>query len=164
MYGRRSFGDEHRVRCPEFGGGRFSEVANVLYIWDFRSVTSSLSALGSVSASRTVRSERFNCIHGQITVTNNEATEVGGGIHLYHSDLVCKNGSTLTFQKNAGNGKAGGMIAIGSNIKIRVEDYRRNWLLSACAYSSRRQETMCLIKSMRLTGSVRLGIEGGASP
>ena len=34
--------------------------------------------------------------------------------------------------------------------------YRRNWLLSACAYSNSQQETMCLIKSMRLTASVRL--------
>ena len=45
--------------------------------------------------------------------------------------------------------------------------YRRNWLLSACAYSNRRQETMRLIRSMRLTASVRLieraDIEGGAN-
>ena len=34
--------------------------------------------------------------------------------------------------------------------------YRRNWLLSACAYSHGQQETMRLIKSMRLTASVRL--------
>ena len=34
--------------------------------------------------------------------------------------------------------------------------YRRNWLLSACAYSSRQKETMRLIKSMRLTASVCL--------
>ena len=61
LYGGRSFGDERRVRCPEFRGGRFSEVANVLYIWDFQSVTSSLSAIESVSASRSVRSERFYC-------------------------------------------------------------------------------------------------------
>ena len=40
----------------EFGGGRFSEVANVLQVWDFQSVTRALSALGSVSASRSVRS------------------------------------------------------------------------------------------------------------
>ena len=46
--------------------------------------------------------------------------------------------------------------------------FRRNWLLSACAYSNRRQETMRLIRSMRLTASVRLierlnlNIEGGA--
>ena len=59
LYGGRSFGDERRVRCPEFRGGRFSEVANVLYIWDFQSVTRTLSAIGNVSTSRSVRSERF---------------------------------------------------------------------------------------------------------
>ena len=38
------------VRCPEFRGGRFSEVANVLQVLGFQSVTRTLSALGSVSA------------------------------------------------------------------------------------------------------------------
>ena len=42
-------------------GGLFSEVANVLWVWDFQSVTRTLSALGSVSAFRTVRSGRFDC-------------------------------------------------------------------------------------------------------
>ena len=37
-----------------------------------------------------------------------------------------------------------------------VADYRRNWLLSACAYNTRQQENMRLTKSMRLTGSMRL--------
>ena len=49
------------VRCSEFRSGRFSEVANVLQVWDFQSVTRTLSALGSVSASRSVRSGRFYC-------------------------------------------------------------------------------------------------------
>ena len=49
------------VRCPEFRGGRFSEVANVLHKWDFQSVTCTLSALGSVSASLSVCSGRFYC-------------------------------------------------------------------------------------------------------
>jgi len=51
------------VRCSEFGGGRFSEVANVLKLWDFQSVTRALSALGSVSASRSVRSGRFYTVY-----------------------------------------------------------------------------------------------------
>ena len=55
-------GTETSVRCPEFRGGRFSEVANVLHKRDFQSVTGTLSALGSVSASRSVRSGRFYCI------------------------------------------------------------------------------------------------------
>ena len=46
----------------EFRGGRFSKVANVLHKRDFQSVTATLSAVGSVSASRSVRSGRFYCI------------------------------------------------------------------------------------------------------
>ena len=60
---KKRFGTKDGVRCPEFRGGRFSEVANVLQVWDFQSVTRTLSALGSVSASRSVRSGRFYCIH-----------------------------------------------------------------------------------------------------
>ena len=59
----KCFGSKDSVRCSEFRGGRFSEVANVLQVWDFQSVTRTLSALGSVSASRSVRSGRFYCIH-----------------------------------------------------------------------------------------------------
>ena len=62
MYSGRSFWGEHLVCCPEFRGGRFSEVANVLHVKAFQSVTGLLAAVGSVSASRTVRSERFDCI------------------------------------------------------------------------------------------------------
>ena len=57
------------VRCSEFRGGRFSEVANVLHKRDFQSVTATLSAVGSVSASQSVRSGRFyctTCVHIQI--------------------------------------------------------------------------------------------------
>ena len=59
---QKRFGTKDSVRCSEFGGGRFSEGANVLQVWDFQSVTRALSALGSVSASRSVRSGRFYCI------------------------------------------------------------------------------------------------------
>ena len=54
-------GTEKSVRCPEFRGGRFLEIANVLHKRDFQSVTGTLSALGSVSASRSVRSGRCYC-------------------------------------------------------------------------------------------------------
>ena len=55
----KRFGTKDSVRCSEFRGGRFSEVANVLQVWDFQSVTRTLSALGSVSAYRSVHSGRF---------------------------------------------------------------------------------------------------------
>ena len=59
---QKRFGTKDSVRCSEFRGGRFLEVANVLQVWDFQSVTRTLSALGSVSASRSVRSGRFYCM------------------------------------------------------------------------------------------------------
>ena len=39
---------------------------------------------------------------------------------------------------------------------LGFRNYRRNWLLSACAYNTQQQENMRLIKSMRLTGSMCL--------
>ena len=48
---QKCFGTKDSVCCSEFRGGRFSEVANVLQVWDFQSVTRTLSALGSVSIS-----------------------------------------------------------------------------------------------------------------
>ena len=59
---RESAVETRSVRCSEFRGGRFSEVANVLHKRDFQSVIATLSAVGSVSASRSVRSGRFYCI------------------------------------------------------------------------------------------------------
>ena len=59
---QKRFGTKDSVRCLEFRGGHFSEVANVLQVWNFQSVTRTLSALGSASASRSVRSGRFYCI------------------------------------------------------------------------------------------------------
>ena len=43
------------VRCPESGSVRFSEVANVLQLWYFQSVTRQVSIVAWVSASRRVR-------------------------------------------------------------------------------------------------------------
>ena len=63
------FGAKNSVRCLEFRGVHFSEVANVLQVWVFKSVTRTLSTLGSVSASRSVRSERFDCTCVSLLIT-----------------------------------------------------------------------------------------------
>ena len=39
---QKRFGSKDSVRCSEFRGGRFSEVANVLQVWDFQSMTRTL--------------------------------------------------------------------------------------------------------------------------
>ena len=75
---KKRFGTKDGVRCPEFRGGRFSEVANVLQVWDFQSVTRTLSALGSVSASRSVRSGRFYCIYISVKLRG------GFAFHFYY--------------------------------------------------------------------------------
>ena len=58
MYVKTRWGRSRGVRCSQFRSGRFSEVANVLHKRDFKTVTATLSAVGSVSASR---SGRFYC-------------------------------------------------------------------------------------------------------
>ena len=71
-------GDAKSVRCSEFRGGRFSEVANVLHKRDFQSVIATLSAVGSVSASRSVRSGRFYCIPWFNSYKNNNLSKMKG--------------------------------------------------------------------------------------
>ena len=41
-----------------------------------------------------------------------------------------------------------------------ILDYRRNWLLSACAYNTRQQENMRLTGSMRLIKSAKRSRRG----
>ena len=58
---------------------------------------------------------------GQVTLIDNRATEAGGGIHLYHSELICKDKSILRLQRNTGSEKGGGIMTVSSNIKIKVD-------------------------------------------
>ena len=58
-------------------------------------------------------------VHGNVTVANNTATETGGGIHLYHSELTCWKNSALNIWNNTAIKKGGGMSAIGSVIKVK---------------------------------------------
>ena len=61
MYGNYVFWTTVSVRCPELGGGRFSEVSNVLALRKLQSVPRSLPAFRRSSASRRVRYRRFYC-------------------------------------------------------------------------------------------------------
>ena len=76
---QKRFGTKDSVRCSEFRGGRFSEVANVLQVWDFQSVTRTLSALGSVSAQG-----------GSTVMEEKEITDYGlmNGRYFVHSDAM----------------------------------------------------------------------------
>ena len=61
---------EVEIHCKTVLGPRlvsavlsFSEVTNTLLVWYCRSITEALSALGSVSTSRSVRFRRLNCVY-----------------------------------------------------------------------------------------------------
>ena len=60
-------------------------------------------------------------VHGNITVANNRATQTGGGVYLYQSELTCQIKSRVTV-KVVGNDaieKGGGVHAVGSSIKVK---------------------------------------------
>ena len=75
----KAFGTKISVRCPKFRGGRFSEVGN----WDFNSRPEALSALGSVSASRSVRVWRF-----YYTVEPPNKGQVGTSTNVHYYEVV----------------------------------------------------------------------------
>ena len=58
-------------------------------------------------------------VHGNVTIANNHATEAGGGIYLYHSELICWKNSALNILKNVATEKGGGISATGSVIKVK---------------------------------------------
>ena len=74
-----------------------------------------------------IKGGALNVIHsdvkvlGQVTLIDNRAREAGGGIHLHHSKLICKDNSTLKLQRNTGNEKGGGIMTISSNIKVKMD-------------------------------------------
>ena len=77
--------------CSEFRDGRFSEVANVLQVWDFQSVTRTLSALGSVSASRSVRSGTYLKSRSSFPLIKNVLVQPNADVRttfIYHVTLI----------------------------------------------------------------------------
>ena len=77
----RAFRRKDFVRCPESGSVRFSEVANVLQLWYFQSVTWQVSVVAWVSASRRVRYGKFHC-------SNDISTHADLQVDGYHGCLV----------------------------------------------------------------------------
>ena len=55
-------------------------------------------------------------VHGRTTIVNNTATDSGGGIYLYQSELKCQRGCILELVNNTSGVKGGGIHAISSTI------------------------------------------------
>ena len=57
-------------------------------------------------------------IFGELVVANNTATDSGGGIHLYQSELNCEDTSILQLLGNSASIKGGGIHATSSLVKM----------------------------------------------
>ena len=57
-------------------------------------------------------------VRGKLSLINNIATNTGGGIYLYQSEVNCEGGSVLNFSLNSAQGKGGGIHAVSSVIKV----------------------------------------------
>ena len=57
-------------------------------------------------------------VRGKLSIINNIATNTGGGIYLYQSEVNCEGGSVLNFSLNSAQGKGGGIHAVSSAIKV----------------------------------------------
>ena len=59
-------------------------------------------------------------IRGTVIIANNTASQSGGGIYLYQSEMTCQKMSALTLSGNTAIEKGGGIYAVGSLIKAKV--------------------------------------------
>ena len=71
----------------------------------------------SGGAIRSIRS-RID-VHGNLSFANNLASESGGGVHLYQSELTCHHYSTLVLLGNNAGVNGGGVHAFSSNINLK---------------------------------------------
>ena len=58
-------------------------------------------------------------VDGDVIVSNNTATESGGGIYLYQSELNCRSRASLNVSSNYASLKGGGIHAIVSQIEVQ---------------------------------------------
>ena len=60
-------------------------------------------------------------VHGTVIIANNTASQSGGGIYLYKSEMTpCQTISALKLSGNTTMEKGGGIYAVGSLIKAKV--------------------------------------------
>ena len=59
-------------------------------------------------------------IHGTFTIANNSAVKNGGGVDIYQSEIICRQGGKLNFLKNSATKEGGALHAVGSSIKVKL--------------------------------------------
>lgn len=64
-------------------------------------------------------------VNAPVTIVNNSATEGGGGMYLYQSDVICRQNCHLILQRNQATKKGGGILAISSLIELSARELAR---------------------------------------
>lgn len=94
-------------------------LANTLFVHNRAKYGGALFAVGS-AITVMVRSDQMllTFLPRGVTMSNNTATITGGGVYLYHSMLIAKQGDCF-ITGNDGTGKGGGIHAINSDIILK---------------------------------------------
>ena len=75
-----------------------------------------------------IRSIKSNIdIHGEVMILNNIATESGGGVFLYQSQVTCLLQSKFILLNNMATTSGGGMQAISSYINVKSDKSASNY-------------------------------------
>ena len=67
-------------------------------------------------------------IHGIVIIANNTASQSGGGIYLYQSEMTSLKTSALNDSGNTALEKGGGIYAVGSTAKNLIQKYLINFV------------------------------------
>ena len=95
------------------GGALGAENCEISFYGICRLTNNTAQNGGAITAQRT----KLN-IYNQTAVMYNDAKFTGGGAYLYHSELICRPGGTLTFSENFASKRGGGIHAISSLVTL----------------------------------------------
>ena len=102
-------------------GGVVTLFQSNIYLQPKSNSTFLYNTAGSGGALHAVQSNIF--VHGHLHTMKNSATNSGGGIYLYQSQLICEHQSFITILLNKANKTGGGIHATNSVIKMHFTEY-----------------------------------------
>ena len=102
-------------------GGVVTVFQSNIYVQPKSNSTFLYNTAGNGGALHAVQSNIF--VHGHLHTMSNSATNSGGSIYLYQSQLTCEHQSFLTVLLNKANKTGGGIHATNSVIKMHFTEY-----------------------------------------
>ena len=101
-------------QLTRFGGGAITAFQSSLVIYGHFTLDDNFAQNGG--ALYAAESKLY--VHEQAVIANNNATNSGGGIYLYQSEVNCRDCCKLEISNNTATGMGGGIHAISSSVKV----------------------------------------------